>query len=121
VKTGCGLERRQLREEVRLERLLGVLAPMAVSLLQPRDLARTQPQRRAREALPPDVVGVVAHLAHVPVEALTLGHFWTTVARQGGYLGRMRDPAPGWNALWVGWRRVQTLLEGVRLATHLTL
>ena len=121
LKTGCGLERRQLREEVRLERLLGVLAPMAVYLLQLRDLARTQPQRLAREALPPDVVGVVAHLAHVPVEALTLGHFWTTVARQGGYLGRMRDPAPGWKALWVGWRRVQTLLEGVRLAAHLTL
>jgi hypothetical protein len=121
LKTGCGLERRQLREAVRLERVLGLLAPMAVYLLQLRDLARVQPQRLAREALPAELVQVVAYLAQVSVESLTFDAFWTTVARQGGYLGRATDPPPGWKALWAGWRQIQTLLEGVRLAAHLTL
>jgi hypothetical protein len=121
LKSGCSLERRQLQEEARLERLLGLLAPMAVYVLQLRDLARSEPQRLAQEALPPDLVQVVAYLAQVPVESLTLGTLWTTVARQGGYLGRATDPPPGWQVLWTGWRQIQTLLEGVRLAAHLTL
>jgi hypothetical protein len=121
LKTGCRLEQRQLREEARLERLLGVLAPMAVYLLQLRDLARTEPQRLARETLPADLVRLVARLAQVAVETLTLASFWTAVARQGGYLGRTHDGPPGWKTLWAGWRRIHTLLEGGRLAAHLTL
>lgn len=121
LKSGCSLEQRQLREEARLERLLGLLAPMAVYLLQLRDLARSEPQRLARETLPADLVQVVAQLAQVPIASVTLDQFWTTVARQGGYLGRTHDGPPGWKTLWAGWRHIQTLMEGVRLATHLTL
>lgn len=120
LKSGCGLERRQLRQGARLKRLLGLLAPMAVYLLQLRDLARTTPHRLAHEALPAALVQVVAALAHVPVACLTLAQFWTAVAQQGGYLARASDPPPGWQVLWTGWRRIQLLLEGVRLAPLLT-
>jgi hypothetical protein len=90
-----------------------------VRLLQLRELARLEPERLATEALPRDLVRVVAHLAEVPVEALTLGVFWRTVAQQGGYQGRKRDGPPGWKTLWRGWLDIQLLLEGIHLAARL--
>lgn len=119
LKTGCLLEQRRLGKEERLERLLGVLAPTAVRLLQLREIARLEPQRLAKAALPRELVHLVAHLAEVEAETLTVAGFWRAVAQQGGYLGRRRDGPPGWKTLWKGWLYVQTLLEGVRLAPHL--
>jgi hypothetical protein len=48
LKTGCHLERRQVQTVDRLKRLLGFLSPLAVRLLQVRDLARREPERPAR-------------------------------------------------------------------------
>jgi Transposase Tn5 dimerisation domain len=62
----------------------------------------------------------VAHLAHVPAAQLTTQQCWHTIARQGGYLGRTGDGPPGWKTLWLGWFYVQSLLEGVHLATLLS-
>lgn len=80
LKSGCQLERCQLRHEARLGRLLGLLAPMAVYLLQLRDLARANPQRLAAEALPATLVQVVAALAQVPAARFTLAQFWTAAS-----------------------------------------
>jgi hypothetical protein len=121
LKTGCLLEQRRLGDGPRVQRLLGVLAPTAVRLLQLREIARLTPLRLARAALPPDLVNLVAHLAEVPAETLTMEGFWRAVAQQGGYRGRRRDGPPGWQTLWKGWLYIQTLLEGVRLAPHLLL
>jgi hypothetical protein len=116
LKTGCLLEQRRLGQGERVQRLLGVLAPTAVRLLQLREIARLTPQRLARAALPPDLVNLVAHLAEVPAETLTMEGFWRAVAQQGGHRGRRRDGPPGWQTLWKGWHYIQTVLEGVRLA-----
>jgi len=119
LKTGCSIEKRQLQEGERLIRLLGFLAPVAVRLLQLRELARLAPERLATEALPRDLVHLVATLAEVPPATLTVARFWRAVAGLGGYLGRRRDGPPGWKTLWRGWLYVQTLLEGVHLASRL--
>jgi hypothetical protein len=119
LKTGCSLEQRHLQTYDGLVRLLGFLALIAVRLLQLRELARLEPERLASAALPGDLVRVVAHLADVPVEELTLGSFWRTVARQGGHQGRKGDGPPGWKTLWRGWLDIQLLLEGVHLASRL--
>jgi hypothetical protein len=119
LKTGCSIEKRQLREKDRLLRLLGLLAPVALRLLQLRDIVRLSPEAPAISTLPKDLVQVVAHLAEVPLESLTTKDFWWAVAQQGGYLGRRRDGPPGWKTIWRGWLHVQTLLEGVRLASRL--
>jgi hypothetical protein len=58
-------------------------------------------------------VRVVAHLAGVEPEVLTMGQFWQTVARQGGHQGRMGDGPAGWKTVWRGWLEIQLLLEGV--------
>jgi hypothetical protein len=95
LKTGCRLEQRQLQSDAALVRLLGFLALPAVHLLQLRELARLAPARLARAVRPPDLVRVVAHLANMPVNDLTLDRFWRTVAQRGGYQGRKSDGPPG--------------------------
>lgn len=119
LKTGCSLEQRHLQSYAALVRLLGFLALIAVRLLQLRELARLAPERLAREVLPAELVRVVAHLANVPVDDLTLERFWRTVARRGGHQGRKSDGPPGWKTIWRGWLEIQQLLEGVHLAAHL--
>jgi hypothetical protein len=119
LKTGCRLEHRHLQTYAGLLRLLGFVALIALRLLQLRNLARLEPHRLATEAVPQDLARVVAYLANVPVEKLTVEAFWRTVAQQGGYLGRAGDGPPGWKTLWRGWFEIQTLLEGVHLAARL--
>ena len=120
LKTGCRVEQRQLQTYEGLRTLLGLLSPEAVRLLQLRTLARQAPEQPAQQVLPTDLVQVVAHLAQVPVAQLTTQQCWYTIARQGGYLGRKGDGPPGWKTLWLGWFYVQSLLEGVHLATQLS-
>ena len=121
LKTGCLIEARQLQTFEGLHRLLGFLAPLAVRLLQLRSIARQEPERPAQEILPPDVVKVVAHLARVSPDQLTAQRCWRRIAQAGGYLGRKGDGEPGWKTLWKGWLYIQTLLEGVALASQLSL
>jgi hypothetical protein len=120
LKTGCQIEQRQMQDYDGLRTILGVLAPMAVRLMQLRAVARQDPQQPASQVLPPDVVQVVAHLDHRSAETMTTQQCWHTIARYGGYLGRKSDGPPGWKTLWRGWLHIQTLLEGVHLAPLLS-
>ena len=120
LKTGCQIEQRQLQDSEGLRTILGVLAPMAVRLMQLRAASRQDPEQPASQVLPPDVVAVVAHLDHRPAETMTIQQCWHAIARYGGYLGRKSDGPPGWKTLWRGWLHIQTLLEGVHLAPLLS-
>ena len=121
LKTGCALEARQMQSYEGLRTLLGFLAPLAVRLLQLRALTQQEPERAAAEVLDDSVVRVVAHLAQVAPAQLSLRAFWHRVAQIGGYLGRSGDGEPGWKTLWKGWLQIQTLLEGINLASQLSL
>ncbi len=121
LKTGCQIETRHLQSYEGLRTILGFLAPLAVRLLQLRTVARQDPQRLAGEILPPDVVRVVAHLAKVAPQRLTSRECWRRIAQAGGFLGRKGDGEPGWKTLWKGWLHIQTLLEGIALASQLSI
>jgi hypothetical protein len=121
LKSGCRLEERQVQSVDRLIRLLGFLSPLAVRLLQLRDLARREPERPAHEVLDADLLAIVAAQADQDPALITTETFWKAVAQMGGYLARHGDGPPGWKTLWKGWLRVQTLLEGAHLALHLRL
>jgi Transposase Tn5 dimerisation domain len=120
LKSGCRIEQRQLQTVDGLMRLLGILSPLAVRLLQIRALARQTPDLPASEVIEPVMLAVLAKRCQVPV-TMTVGTFWTEVARLGGYLARRNDGPPGWRTIWKGWLCLQTLLEGVHLAFHLQL
>jgi len=119
LKTGCSIEERQLQTYEGLRCLLGFLAPMAVRLLQLRTASRVSPELPASQTMPDEVVQVVAYLAKVQASSLSTQQCWYTIAGQGGYLGRSGDGPPGWKTLWYGWLHIQTLLQGIHLASCL--
>ena len=121
LKSGCRIEKRQLQTVDGLIRLLGLLSPLAVRLLQVRALAREDPERPAHEVIEPLMLAVLAQRCGRSPATMTVGTFWTEVARLGGYLARSHDGPPGWRTIWKGWLSLQTLLEGVHLAFHLRL
>ena len=121
LKTGCQIEARQLQSYDGLHTLLGFLGPLAVRLLQMRALARQNPDGFAHDVLPIDVVKVVAHRAKISADQLTVRQCWHGVAKAGGFLGRKGDGEPGWKTLWKGWLYLQTIVEGIHLASQLSL
>ena len=87
------------------------MSPLAVRLLQLRDLARRDPERPACEVLDAAVLAIVAAQTGQVPACMTTRAFCKAVAQMGGYLARQGDGPPGW----------KTLLEGVHLAFHLRL
>lgn len=118
LKTGCGYEQRQLHSAAGLQRLLGLCAPIAARLLQLREIARLEPEALASEEVPGEVIVVVSILAGVSSTGMTNRQFWRAVAQLGGHQGRKRDGPPGWLTIWRGWQHIQTVMEGVHLATR---
>ena len=121
LKSGCRMEERQLQSVDGLMRLLGLLSPLAVRLVQIREYARCEPERPAHEVIEPLMLAVLAERTGQSPLTITTGSFWTEVARLGGYLARRHDGPPGWRTIWKGWLCLQTLLEGAHLAFHLRL
>ncbi len=116
LKTGCAVEQRQLKSADGLERLLGFLAIVAVRLLQLRTLARTHPDSPARDAVPAMMLNILTARLHLPHLPRTLGEFWHSLARLGGFIGRKGDGSPGWQTLWRGWSRLQDFCWGTAFA-----
>jgi hypothetical protein len=86
LKTGCHLEECQVQSAERLIRLLGLLSPLAVRLLQLRDLARRDPERPAYEVLDADLLAIVAAQAKQAPAPMTTGadlgkpwHTWAAI------------------------------------------
>lgn len=121
LKTGCSLEQRQLQTAEGLLRLLAILAPIAVRLLQLREVSRLDPLRPACQVVAEEVVEVVAWLSGVSSEKLSSQALWGEIAKMGGYLGRKGDGPAGWQSLWRGWQHLPTLVQGMHLARQLRL
>jgi hypothetical protein len=84
LKSGCRIQERQLQTVDGLMRLLGLLSPLAVRLLQVRAYTRSQPERLAHEVIEPLTVAVLAERSGQSPASMTVGTFWTEVARLGG-------------------------------------
>jgi hypothetical protein len=123
LKEGCRAEMSQLDQPEDHLRLAAILSVIAVRLLQLRDMAdpacpeSDDPQALQRWASP-TWIKVVARLAKSEPARMTPRLFFLTVAKRGGYLGRKRDPRPGWKVLWRGWYDINLMVEGVELANE---
>lgn len=116
LKTGCSAEKRQLTEAEGLRACIGVLAVVAVRLLQLKHQARVNPDRPAESCVPRGHVEVLAAYLKRPAEGWTIREFWRGVARLGGFLARKSDGEPGWQTVWRGWQKLDLLTIGARLA-----
>ena len=114
LKTGCAIEQRQLQSAQGLQALLGLLAVVAVRLLQLRTVARTAPDTSVSQVVEPELVETVVRLQGGSADRMTADQFWRAVAGLGGFLGRKGDGDPGWQTLWRGWQRLQDLCWGLQ-------
>lgn len=120
LKTGCKIEHRQFDHGDDIRRLLGLCGPVAVRLLQLRQVARLEPQAPVGEYVDPLTVKILSErLDWYSGELLTVSEFWRAVSHLGGYLGRPGDGPPGWKTFWKGWRQLSELVTGARLYADL--
>ena len=121
-KTGCAIEKVQLRDESRLKPAIAILSVVALTLLQLRDAARRPDARtrRAAEVVDSEAIQVLSTWQHgEPRPDWTVHEYYIALARLGGYRPR-KDCPPGWQVLWRGQARLNLMLEGVRLAQQLS-
>ena len=119
LKTGCGIEKCQVRDAEGLRVLLGFLSLLAVRLLMLRDLSRSCPQMLAYEVVPAELIETLCFRYRLDAPRLALSEFWRRVAMLGGFLGRKSDGSPGWQTLWRGWLKLLDLAEGVAIGKQL--
>lgn len=113
LKTGHGVEDRQLKTSARLEAMMGLMSVAAVRLFQLKGEARTAPERRAEEVVPPKYVRELKAVRKIgALDELTVGQFFRELAELGGFLGRRSDGEPGWITIWRGWDKLQTMVRG---------
>jgi hypothetical protein len=121
LKTGCAVERRLLRSAQRLEAMVALMSVVAVRLLELKSLARNEPDRPARQVVPPLWLKMLkaARKNLLRVHDLTIQQFYRELAKLGGFLGRRSDGDPGWITIWRGWEQLNTLVHGAQLAIEL--
>jgi hypothetical protein len=115
LKTGCRIEDTQLDDASDIQRLLGFKIPIAVRLLQLRQLVRDSSDQLAHRLIDPLLVKIAAHVQNRDATSMTMSEFWINVAKTGGYQGRRSDGPPGWRSLWAGWSYITDLATGARL------
>ena len=116
LKSGCKVEDRQLHEAERLAPCVGILAVVAVRLLQLKLFAKQEPNRPAKQCVSALHVEVLGAYRKKDIEGLTAKEFFREVAKLGGFLGRRSDGDPGWQTLWRGWQKLDAMTLGASLA-----
>ncbi len=113
LKSGCKLEERQLREAVRLERLLAVFSVVAWHLLWLTYQARQTPDAPCTVALQPSewqaLYAFIHRTQRLPDQPPALRQVVRWIGQLGGFLGRKGDGEPGVKVLWRGWQRLQDI------------
>jgi hypothetical protein len=114
-KSGIGIEELRFELADRLEPAIALLSVVAAMLLDLRQAAR-EPQAQqtlAKEHVPLLWVQVLSGWRYKRVrEDLSLREFYMALGGLGGHLGRKGDGWPGWKKLWLGWTRLQAMIEG---------
>jgi len=111
LKIGCRVEQRQHRTAKRLEAVIGLICALAARLLQLKLVAHATPNRSASEVVPPRWIDGLRCVLKRPRPLATARDFFRALASLGGVLCRKCDGEPGWQTIW---RRLETLLPGLR-------
>ena len=116
LKTGCSVEMHALRTAGRLEPLIGLISVIGIRLFQLKLVGRSQTEAKARTHVPSTWLKCLK-LARpkVKLTGMTVYDFFRELAKLGGFLARRSDGEPGWQTIWTGYQKLQTLLEGMRL------
>jgi hypothetical protein len=117
LKTGTRIEDSQLATAARIEALLGILAIVAVRLLNRKFMATTCANDPPEpEEFGPEGLEVLESLFGRPGDGWTNRSVLRCIARLGGFIGRKSDGEPGWLTIWRGWQQLMAMVRGFELA-----
>jgi hypothetical protein len=116
LKTGCGIERSQLKDAHGIDVLLGFLSVITMHIYALRERAKATPEAPAQDHVNPDFLDTLCSVRKLSKTGLTVKQYYREVAQVGGFLGRRRDGDPGWQTLWRGMNRLETWVVGFRAA-----
>jgi hypothetical protein len=119
MKTGCGIELMQFEKIERLEPAIAVISAVATQLMRMRDGARAEDAdtRPATDVVGQEYVDVlVSHYSKRLEKKPSVLKFYMHVARLGGHQNRKCDGFPGWITLWRGWMKLESMVDGYRVA-----
>jgi transposase-like protein/DDE family transposase len=115
LKTGCGIEKRQLESVETIEKAVALFIPIAWSLLHLRTVARHNGADAASSVLTPIELKVLARATKTKLSSTsTARDAMLAVARLGGHHRSNGDP--GWQLLGRGYQDLLMLVAGYRLA-----
>jgi Transposase Tn5 dimerisation domain/Transposase DNA-binding len=114
LKSGCRVERLQFDEVTALKHGLAVYGVVAWRLLWMTHLARTDPEQSATVVLH----GLERHVLEAAVRrpVATVRDAVRAIAQLGGFAGSPAMGEPGVKSLWLGWRQLEAMIAGFRLA-----
>lgn len=115
LKTGCGIEKRQLENGRALKAILGILGIIAARLLETKFLARNENNKQAKDEIPEIPLRIICKKYKLDEERVTVKMFWRGVAQMGGFLARKSDGDPGWQTIWKGMLDLLRMWEGALL------
>ena len=118
LKTGCGIEERQLTTRQGLENVLGLSTIIAVLLLHVRFMARVN-EKQEEGTLTTTQRIILSQKFHALTEHMSNQQAFFHIARLGGFLARKHDGNPGWITLLRGYQKLLLLEQGYLLALAL--
>ena len=115
LKTGCALEQRELESAQTILGCLGILMPIAWSLLRIRTLARDAGDAPATTVLPALQIKVLQRIEHVRMRAIdpTVADVYAAIAVLGCHI--KQNGPPGWQVLMRGYQELLALARGAAL------
>jgi len=118
LKSGCNIQGHALRTADRLEALIGLISVIGTRLLQLKLIGRSQPDVKAKNYVPAQWLNCLQkYRPKLQTKTMTVYHFFRELAKLGGFLARKNDGEPGWQTTWRGYKKLTTIMEGLRLAT----
>lgn len=114
LKTGCRVEKHQVRTLGRLLPLIALDMVVAIFLMSLLSMARSQPQAPAKGWLCTHTRTALCQYLHkqkLSPETLTLAQAVHHIACLGGFLARKSDGLPGAEVLWRGIKKLETITE----------
>ena len=115
LKSGCGMEKLQLRTAHRIEMALATYSIVAWRLLWLTYLARQKGESSCEKVLEPyewqSLYATIHHQIYPDSSPPTIAQVVLWIAKLGGFLGRKDDCFPGVKVLWRGLTRLDDIAQ----------
>jgi len=123
-KTGCALEQKRLQELGNIERIMCMMAPIAVRLLQLKSVAEQRAETSCCELMSKtEWVCLWLHqnpeAEELPKNAPTAKWALHAVARIAGWTDTKHTGRIGWITLWKGWLKLEEMVIGFETAMRM--